>query len=54
MVQETIMRIPVFQEHVAALNEKDVLSGLRSDAPAGKVASTLMELPPKTEKKKLR
>ena len=54
MVQETIMRIPTFQKHVAELNEKETLDEFRAQAPFPGAVSTLMGLPPKPEKKKLR
>ena len=55
MVQETIMRIPAFQKHVAELEEQDCLDELRTMTPApGSVVSTLTAFPPRPQKKKIR
>jgi hypothetical protein len=52
MVQETIMRIPAFQKHVAELREKETLDELRARAPEPGLASTLMALPGAQKKKR--
>ena len=51
MVQETVMRIPAFQKHVAEMREKELLNDFRNRAPQGS-ASTIIALPPLAEKKK--
>ena len=51
MVQETVMRIPAFQKHVAELREKETLDELRARAPEPGLASTLLALPGAQKKK---
>jgi len=51
MVQETIMRIPAFQKHVEKLREQELMEEFREKAAPG-IASTLISLPPRPQKKK--
>ena len=51
MVQETIMRIPAFQKHVAELKEQELLDSFREQGGPG-AASTLISFPPRPQKKK--
>jgi len=52
MVQETIMRIPAFQKHLAELQEKEWLEEFRAMSPVPGAVSTLIAFPPRDEKKK--
>ena len=54
MVQETIMRIPAFQKHVAEMKEQEILEEYRAKASIPGAVSTLMGFPPRQQKKKLR
>ena len=51
MVQETIMRIPVFQQHLLQLKEEATLNAFRRVSPKPGSVCTLTALPPEPQKK---